>query len=78
MFRVTRNADVSVDEDEAQDLLAALELELHRRRFGQAVRLEVSSGISADLLEMLIAESTCPRRASTSSTSPSTSVASGR
>jgi polyphosphate kinase len=60
VFRVTRNTDVSVDEDEAQDLLAALELELHRRRFGEAVRLEVSSGISADLLEMLIAEIDVP------------------
>ncbi len=60
VFRVTRNADVSVDEDESQDLLAALELELHRRRFGQAVRLEVSSGISPDLLEMLITEVDVP------------------
>ncbi|HEY5098079.1 MAG TPA: polyphosphate kinase 1, partial [Acidimicrobiales bacterium] len=58
-FRVTRNADLSV-EDEADDLLAALELELHRRRFGQAVRLEVSAGISTDLLEMLIAEVDVP------------------
>ena len=46
-FRVTRNADLSVEEDEAGDLLAAVELELHRRRFGQAVRLEVAAGISA-------------------------------
>ncbi len=56
VFRVTRNADLSVDEDEAQDLPAAVELELHRRRFGQAVRLEVSAGISTELLEMLITE----------------------
>ena len=56
VFRVTRNADLSVEQDEARDLLAAVELELHRRRFGQAVRLEVSSGISTDLLDMLIAE----------------------
>ena len=41
VFRVTRNADLTVDEDEAEDLLAAIELELHRRRFGQAVRLEI-------------------------------------
>ncbi|MBV8462354.1 MAG: hypothetical protein JO368_03615, partial [Acidimicrobiales bacterium] len=39
-FRVTRNADLSV-EDDVEDWLAAVELELHRRRFGQAVRLEV-------------------------------------
>jgi polyphosphate kinase len=55
-FRITRNADLSVEEDEAGNLLAAVELELHRRRFGQAVRLEVSTGISTDLLDMLIAE----------------------
>ncbi len=60
VFRVTRNADLFVDEDDAQDLLAAVELELHRRRFGQAVRLEVSSGISAELLDMLVAEVEVP------------------
>jgi len=60
VFRVTRNADLSVDEDDAQDLLAAVELELHRRRFGQAVRLEVASGISADLLDMLVSEVDVP------------------
>ncbi len=60
VFRVTRNVDLSVDEDEADDLLAALELELHRRRFGQPVRLEVSSGVSTDLLEMLMAEVDVP------------------
>ncbi len=59
-FRLTRNADLSVEEDESGDLLAAVELELHRRRFGQAVRLEVSTGISADLLDMLIAEVDVP------------------
>jgi polyphosphate kinase len=60
VFRVTRNADLSVEEDEAEDLLAAVELELHRRRFGQAVRLEASAGISTDLLDMLIAEVDVP------------------
>jgi polyphosphate kinase len=60
IFRVTRNADLSVEEDEAGDLLAAVELELHRRRFGQAVRLEVSAGISDDLLEMLVTEVDVP------------------
>jgi len=59
-FRVTRNADLSVEEDEAGDLLAAVELELHRRRFGQAVRLEVSSGISTDLLDKLVSEVDVP------------------
>ena len=60
VFRVTRNADLSVDEDDAQDLLAAVELELHRRRFGEAVRLEVSAGISTELLDMLVAEVDVP------------------
>jgi polyphosphate kinase len=55
VFRVTRNVDLSV-EDEVEDWLAAVELELHRRRFGQAVRLEVSAGIPTDLLGMLVEE----------------------
>ncbi len=59
-FRVARNIDLSVDEYETDDLVAALELELHRRRFGQAVRLEVSSAISADLLDLLVAEVDVP------------------
>jgi polyphosphate kinase len=60
VFRVTRNADLSVERDESHDALAAVELELHRRRFGQAVRLEVSVGISTDLLDMLVAEVDVP------------------
>ena len=40
-FRVTRNADLTLEEEEADDLLAAVEMELRRRRFGRAVRLEV-------------------------------------
>jgi polyphosphate kinase len=41
LFRVTRNADFEVEEEEADDLLLAIESELSRRRFGRAVRLEV-------------------------------------
>jgi polyphosphate kinase len=41
LFRVTRNADLSIEEDEADDLLLAIEEELSKRRFGNAVRLEV-------------------------------------
>jgi polyphosphate kinase len=44
-FRVTRDADLDLQEDEADDLLAAIENELHRRRFGEPVRLEVASGM---------------------------------
>jgi polyphosphate kinase len=52
-FRVTRNADLVLEEDEADDLLAAVEMELRRRRFGRAVRLEVASDMSDDLRDML-------------------------
>ena len=41
LFRVTRDADIAVEEDEADDLLLAIEEEVRRRRFGEAVRLEV-------------------------------------
>jgi polyphosphate kinase len=41
LFRVTRDADLTLEEDEADDLLLAIEEELRRRRFGDAVRLEV-------------------------------------
>jgi polyphosphate kinase len=56
VFRVTRSADFSVDEDEADDLLAALEVELRRRRFGRAVRLEVQYGIPDEVLRLLLDE----------------------
>ncbi len=52
-FRVTRNADLTVEEEEADDLLAAIEVELRRRRFGKAVRLEVEDDISAEALELI-------------------------
>ncbi|HEX6869227.1 MAG TPA: polyphosphate kinase 1, partial [Candidatus Limnocylindrales bacterium] len=41
LFRVTRDADIAIEEDEADDLLEAMEEEIRRRRFGEAVRLEV-------------------------------------
>ena len=44
-FRVTRDADIDVREDEAEDLLRALQQELRKRRFGAPVRLEISSGM---------------------------------
>ncbi|HEY2949029.1 MAG TPA: RNA degradosome polyphosphate kinase [Micromonosporaceae bacterium] len=56
LFRVTRNAEVEVDEDRDEDLLKALEKELARRRFGPPVRLEVASSISDHLLETLVRE----------------------
>ena len=55
-FRVTRNADLTLDEDEADDLLAAVELELRRRRFGRAVRLELMPGMPAETRDLLLRE----------------------
>jgi polyphosphate kinase len=56
LFRVTRNAELEVDDDRDDDLLQALERELARRRFGPSVRLEVASTISDDVLERLARE----------------------
>jgi polyphosphate kinase len=54
LFRVTRNADLTLEEDEADDLLVALEVELRRRRFGEALRVEIQSGMSSDFLDLLV------------------------
>ncbi len=55
-FRVTRNADLSVTDSDADDLLAAVETELRRRRFGRAVRLEVSAGTPKEVVDLLLEE----------------------
>ncbi|WP_156754111.1 RNA degradosome polyphosphate kinase [Actinokineospora pegani] len=55
-FRVTRNADLEVEEDRDEDLLQALERELAQRRFGPSVRLEVSDDMSEHMLELLLRE----------------------
>lgn len=55
-FRVTRNQDLDIDEDDAEDLLESMEEELSRRKFGAAVRMEVEQGVSPKLLEKLIDE----------------------
>src|SRR6478736_10454803 len=55
-FRVTRNEDFEVEEDDAENLLAALEKELTRRRFGPPVRLEVEESIAPHVLELLVSE----------------------
>ena len=55
-FRVSRNADLTLEEDEADDLLEAVEMELRKRRFNKAVRLEVSHDIGAEVLELLVRE----------------------
>ncbi len=55
-FRVTRNEDLEVEEDDAENLLKALEKELLRRRFGPPVRLEVEESIDAKVLDLLVTE----------------------
>ncbi len=55
-FRVTRNEDVEVEEDDAENLLLALERELMRRRFGPPVRLEVDETIDPHVLQLLVSE----------------------
>jgi polyphosphate kinase len=52
-FRVTRDADLDLQEDEADDLLRAIESELRKRRFGEPVRLECESGMPPGLCAML-------------------------
>jgi polyphosphate kinase len=53
LFRVTRDADLELQEDEADDLMLALEEELRRRRFGEAVRLEVDKGMPESMRKIL-------------------------
>ncbi|HEX3826219.1 MAG TPA: RNA degradosome polyphosphate kinase [Sporichthyaceae bacterium] len=55
-FRVTRNADFEVEEDDAENLLKAIERELMRRRFGPPVRLEVEATIDPVVRDLLVRE----------------------
>ncbi|MCD6640411.1 MAG: polyphosphate kinase, partial [Nocardioides sp.] len=55
-FRVTRNEDLEVEEDDAENLLKALEKELLRRRFGAPVRLEVEESMEPRVLDLLVSE----------------------
>ncbi|HRD62747.1 MAG TPA: RNA degradosome polyphosphate kinase [Nocardioides sp.] len=55
-FRVTRNEDLEVEEDDAENILAALEKELLRRRFGPPVRLEVEESMTQGVLDLLVTE----------------------
>ncbi len=55
-FRVSRNADLTLEEDDAEDLLEAVEMELRRRRFNKAVRLEVAHDVGPEILELLVRE----------------------
>ncbi|GMA95819.1 polyphosphate kinase [Pseudolysinimonas kribbensis] len=55
-FRVTRNEDVEIEEDETENLLQALEKELRRRRFGPPIRLEISEDMDDVTLQLLMSE----------------------
>jgi polyphosphate kinase len=55
-FRVTRNEDVEVEEDDAENLLTALEKELQRRRFGPPIRLEITDDMDDVTLGLLMSE----------------------
>ena len=56
MFRLTRNADLEIEEDDSDDLLASMEQELLRRKFGPPVRLEVDRDMESELLSTLMDE----------------------
>jgi polyphosphate kinase len=55
-FRIMRNADLTIDEDEAEDLLKEIEKQLKKRQWGQAIRLEVEAGIDKRLLKIIRSE----------------------
>ena len=55
-FRITRNADLELEEEESENLLESMEQELLRRKFGPPVRLEVASEIDSELLTRLKVE----------------------
>ncbi|MDO5132223.1 MAG: polyphosphate kinase 1 [Eubacteriales bacterium] len=60
-YRVTRNADLTIDEDDASDLLKEIEKQLKKRQRGYAIRLEVEEGMDPRLLEFLTKEFNVPQ-----------------
>ena len=52
-FRIMRNADLTIEEEEAEDLLKEIEKQIKKRQWGEAIRLEVEQGIDAKLLKFL-------------------------
>ncbi|PFG30773.1 RNA degradosome polyphosphate kinase [Paramicrobacterium agarici] len=56
VFRVTRNEDIEIEEDESENLIQALERELLRRRFGPPIRLEVTDDMDDQTLDLLVRE----------------------
>ena len=55
-FRIMRNADLTIDEEEAADLLKEIEKQIRKRQWGEAIRLEVKEGINKKLLKILTTE----------------------
>lgn len=56
IFRVSRNADLTLEEEEADDLLAFVEMELRRRRFGRAVKLDFHGETDPEVVKLLLRE----------------------
>src|SRR6185369_14315878 len=54
LFRVTRDADLALDDEDADDLLEQIEEELRRRRFGEPTRLEVERSMPAEARRLLL------------------------
>lgn len=59
-YRITRNADLSIDEDEAEDLLEEISQSIRQRKWGNVVRLEVEKKMDSKLLAMLLEEGDTP------------------
>lgn len=55
-FRIMRNADLTIDEDEAEDLLKEIERQIKKRQWGEAIRLEVQKGMDKRLKKILVRE----------------------
>jgi polyphosphate kinase len=60
-YRITRNTDQGLDEEEAEDLLEAIQQYIKKRKWGMVIRLEIEHGMEPDLLEILIDELEAPR-----------------
>ena len=60
-FRIMRNADLSIEEEGAEDLLQEIEKQLKKRQWGQVIRLEVEEGIDSRLLKLIREELTIPK-----------------
>lgn len=55
-FRIMRNADLTIEEDEAADLLKEIEKQIKKRQWGEAIRLEIEANMEPQLLEILMKE----------------------